>query len=160
MTRTRSRAATSRETDRDEFRIDEVTRNVQVQATLENKDHFSRARHVRELKVLLPRKRDKTIVIPATAVSYAPFGDSVFVIEKKARRENREGVICHSAAIYPHRRDPRRFVAVTKGLKAGEQVVSTGVFKLRNGMNVALITIWRRNQRKPESRRKRKRRSL
>ena len=62
--------------------VDEVTRNVQVQATFENKDRLLKPGMFVNANVILPRE-EKTIVIPATAISYAPFGDSVLVIEKK-----------------------------------------------------------------------------
>ena len=112
--------------------VDEVTRNVQVQATLENKEHLLKPGMFVNSSVILPRE-EKTIVIPATAISYAPFGDSVFVIEKKHdEKTKQDGLVLRQQFI---RTGETRgdFVAVTKGLKAGEQVASTGVFKLRNG---------------------------
>src|SRR6266571_5820428 len=62
--------------------VDPVTRNVSVQATLENPDHALRPGMFAKTEVELPEKRP-VLVIPGSAVSYAPFGDSVFVIEKK-----------------------------------------------------------------------------
>ena len=112
--------------------VDEVTRNVQVQATLENKEHLLKPGMFVNASVILPRE-EKTIVIPATAISYAPFGDSVFVIEKKHdEKTKQDGLVLRQQFI---RTGETRgdFVAITKGLKAGEQVASTGVFKLRNG---------------------------
>ena len=89
------------------------------------------------VKVLLPQK-NPTVFIPATAVSYAPYGNSVFVIEKKSdEKTKQENLILRQQFI---RTGETRgdFVAVTNGLKANEQIVSTGVFKLRNGMNVVI----------------------
>jgi membrane fusion protein (multidrug efflux system) len=89
------------------------------------------------VKVLLPQK-NPTLFIPATAVSHAPYGNSVFVIEKKSDdKTKKENLILRQQFI---RTGEMRgdFVAVTDGLKANEQVVSTGVFKLRNGMNVVI----------------------
>jgi membrane fusion protein (multidrug efflux system) len=80
----------------------------------------------------------KTIVIPGSAVSYAPYGDSVFVIEKqKDPKTGKESQVLRQqfVRIGEARGD---FVAVTQGLKPGENVVSTGVFKLRNGMGVVV----------------------
>ena len=117
--------------------MDEVTRNVQVQATLENKEHLLKPGMFVNATVILPRE-DKTIVIPATAISYAPFGDSVFVIEKKHdEKAKQDGLVLRQQFI---RTGETRgdFVAVKKGLKAGEQVVSTGAFKLRNGASVVI----------------------
>jgi membrane fusion protein (multidrug efflux system) len=89
------------------------------------------------VEVVLPETH-KTLVIPGSAVSYAPYGDSVYVIEKtkdpKTGKESqtlRQQVVRVGGA----RGD---FVAINDGLKPGETVVSTGVFKLRNGMSVTI----------------------
>ena len=117
--------------------IDPTTRNVSLQATLDNQDNALRAGMFARVKVMLPQKK-QTLFIPATAVSYAPYGNSVFVIEKKSdEKTNQESLILRQQFI---RTGETRgdFVAVTNGLKANEQIVSTGVFKLRNGMNVVI----------------------
>jgi membrane fusion protein, multidrug efflux system len=117
--------------------IDPTTRNVTLQATLDNQDNALRAGMFGRVKVLLPQK-NPTVFIPATAVSYAPYGNSVFVIEKKSdEKTKQENLILRQQFI---RTGETRgdFVAVTNGLKANEQIVSTGVFKLRNGMNVVI----------------------
>ena len=62
--------------------VDPVTRNVPLQATLENSDHALHPGMFAKMEVALPETK-KTIVIPGSAVSYAPYGDSVFVIEKQ-----------------------------------------------------------------------------
>src|SRR5207237_5599663 len=62
--------------------VDSVTRNVPLQATLENPDHALKPGMFTKVDVMLPETK-KTIVIPGSAVSYAPYGDSVFVIEKQ-----------------------------------------------------------------------------
>jgi membrane fusion protein (multidrug efflux system) len=117
--------------------IDPVTRNVSLQATLENSDHALRAGMFGRVTVLLPQKKS-VLFVPSTAVSYAPYGNSVFVIEKKADETTKtEGLVLRQAFI---RTGETRgdFVAITNGVKPEEQVVSTGVFKLRNGMNVVV----------------------
>ncbi len=83
--------------------------------------------------VVLPAK-DSVIAIPATAVLYAPYGDSVFVIEP-AKEGGGHVVRQQFVRLGVTRGD---FVAVKSGLKAGETVVTTGVFKLRNGAAVAV----------------------
>ena len=75
-------------------------------------------------------KADAIIVVPATAILYAPYGDSVFVLsgdEPPLTAEQR------FVRIGERRGD---FVIVTKGLEPKEKVVSSGAFKLRNGMKV------------------------
>lgn len=117
--------------------VDPVTRNVALQATLENHDHALRPGMFVKVDVVLPQKA-KTLVIPGSAISYAPYGDSVFVIEKKRDEKNgKESQTLRQAfvRIGEARGD---LVSITKGLNAGDQVVSTGVFKLRNGMSVTI----------------------
>jgi membrane fusion protein, multidrug efflux system len=117
--------------------VDPVTRNVAVQATLENRDHALRPGMFAKVDVVLPEKK-KTIVVPGTAVSYAPYGDSVFVIEKKKDpKTGTESQMLRQAFVRvgETRGD---FVSITKGLEPGQTVVSTGVFKLRNGMAVVI----------------------
>jgi membrane fusion protein (multidrug efflux system) len=117
--------------------IDSATRNVTLQATLDNPDNVLRAGMFGRIKVLLP-KTNPTLFVPATAVSYAPFGNSVYVIEKQ--KDDKTGVESLLLRQQFIRTGETRgdFVSVTEGLKAGEQVVSTGVFKLRNKMNVVI----------------------
>jgi len=117
--------------------VDPVTRNVPLQATLENPDHMLHPGMFAKVEVALPQT-EKTIVIPGSAVSYAPYGDSVFVIDKKKDpKTGKESQVLRQqfVRIGDARGD---FVAVTQGLKAGQTVVSTGVFKLRNGMAVTV----------------------
>src|ERR1044071_1267412 len=117
--------------------IDVATRNVSLQATLQNQDHLLRPGMFAKVDVVLPQKQ-RSLVIPGTAVSYAPFGDSVYVIEKKKdpkTGEESQTIRQQFVRIGETRGD---FVSVTTGLKAGETVVSTGVFKLRNGMAVTI----------------------
>jgi len=117
--------------------VDPVTRNVPLQATLENADHVLHPGMFAKVEVALPETK-KTIVIPGSAVSYAPYGDSVFVIEKqKDPKTGKESQVLRQqfVRIGDARGD---FVAVTQGLKAGQTLVGTGVFKLRNGMAVTV----------------------
>jgi membrane fusion protein (multidrug efflux system) len=117
--------------------VDTVTRNIGVQATLENPDHTLKPGMFVKVDVLLPDK-SKTLVIPGSAVSYAPYGNSVFVIDKKKDpKTGKESQALRQAfvRIGESRGD---FVSITEGLKAGDVVVSTGVFKLRNGMGVTI----------------------
>ena len=117
--------------------VDIATRNVSVQATLDNPDHLLRPGMFAKAEVVLPEK-SPALVIPGSAVSYAPFGDSVFVIEKKKdEKTGKETQVIRQqfVRIGEARGD---FVSVTEGLKGGETVVSTGVFKLRNGMAVTI----------------------
>lgn len=117
--------------------VDTITRNVSVQATLENHDHALRPGMFAKIDVMLPEKK-KALVVPGSAISYAPFGDSVFVIEKKKDEKTgkeSETIRQQFVRVGEARGD---FVAITDGLKPNETIVSTGVFKLRNGMPVTI----------------------
>src|SRR5437762_1744326 len=117
--------------------VDAVTRNITVQATVQNPDHVLRPGMFGKVEVELPEKH-KTLVIPGSAISYAPFGDSVFVIEKK--KDEKTGKETETIRQQFVRLGEARgdLVAITDGLKPNELVVSTGVFKLRNGMAVTI----------------------
>jgi membrane fusion protein (multidrug efflux system) len=117
--------------------VDQATRNVKLQATLDNNDHALRAGMFAKVEVLLPEK-NSVLYIPATSVAYAPYGDSVYVIEKKHNEETKQDELVLRQQFVRLGETRGDFVAVTEGLKAGQEVVSTGAFKLRNGMNVVI----------------------
>ncbi len=118
--------------------VDRATRNVRLQATLSNQDERLRPGMFVNVTVVLPGD-EKVLAIPATAVLYAPYSNSVFIVEEK-QKEGAQGaagkVVRQQFVELGERRGD--FVAVRTGLKAGEQVVSTGVFKLRNGQAVVV----------------------
>ncbi|HQC73867.1 MAG TPA: efflux transporter periplasmic adaptor subunit, partial [Candidatus Competibacteraceae bacterium] len=80
----------------------------------------------------------QVLMIPITAVRYAPYGDSVFVVED--RKDEKTGAVGKVAVQKFVRLGPSRgdFVVVESGLNAGETLISTGVFKLRNNAPVAV----------------------
>ncbi len=117
--------------------IDPATRAVSLQATIDNADHALRAGMFARVEVQLPETKP-TLFIPVTAVAYAPYGNSVYVIEsKKDEKTGKTGPVSRQQFV---RTGEARgdFVAITEGLKEGQEVVSTGVFKMRNGMHVAV----------------------
>jgi len=77
------------------------------------------------------------VALPATAVSYAPYGNSVFVVSdlKGPNGKTYRGVEQRFVKLGGSRGDQ---VAVVSGLKPGEEVVTSGVFKLRNGASVVV----------------------
>jgi len=117
--------------------VDTVTRNVTLQATFENPDHALKPGMFVKINIALPEK-GKTLVIPGSAVSYAPYGDSVFVIDKKKDPKTGKETQTLRQAFVRVGEARGDFVSVTQGLKAGDETVSTGVFKLRNGMAVTI----------------------
>ncbi len=117
--------------------IDPGTRTVSLQAAIDNADHALRAGMFARVKVVLPDK-NPTLYIPNTAVLYAPFGNSVFVIEKKKDEKSGEEALASRQQFVRTGEARGDFVAVTEGLKENEEIVSTGVFKMRNGMSVTV----------------------
>ena len=116
--------------------IDEATRNVQVQATLENPQGKLRPGMFVQVEMHYGKPRE-AVTLPASAISYAPYGDSVFVITdlKDPKGNTYRGVRQQFIKIDGSRGDQ---VAVVSGVKAGDEVVSSGVFKLRNGAAVTV----------------------
>lgn len=111
--------------------ISEQTRNIQVQATVTNKDNKLRPGMFVQVELPLGAPR-QVVPLPASAINYAPYGDSVFVVTdmKDAKGNPYRGVRQQVVKIEGSRGDQ---VAVTSGLNPGDEVVSSGVFRLRNG---------------------------
>jgi membrane fusion protein, multidrug efflux system len=115
--------------------LDQSTRSVGLQATLANADQLLRPGMFARLEVLLPEEQP-VLVIPATAVLSATYGDSVFVIESKPGEDKAKPELVVRQQFVRTGQARGDFVSVETGLKAGERVVSAGLFKLRNGMAV------------------------
>jgi membrane fusion protein, multidrug efflux system len=114
--------------------IDEATRNARVQAIFDNRSGKLRPGMFVEAQ-LAKGARTFVIALPASAISYAPFGDSVFIVEdvKDPKGKTYRGVRQQFVKLGGSRGDQ---VAVLSGLKPGEEVVTSGVFKLRPGAAV------------------------
>ncbi|OZG74336.1 efflux transporter periplasmic adaptor subunit [Hahella sp. CCB-MM4] len=124
--------------------IDPNTRNVRVQASLDNPDHRLRPGMFVSVDMVLAHSLD-VLFIPSTAVLHSPYGDAVYVIEEGGT-ENAEGeaaaesgsqlVISQRLVRLGERQGD--FVIVEDGIKAGDRIVSTGAFKLAPGMSVLI----------------------
>jgi membrane fusion protein (multidrug efflux system) len=114
--------------------VDPSTRNVSVQAKLANPEEKLRAGMFAQVEVELPAGAPR-IAVPATAINYAPYGNSVFIVEKMKGPEGAEylGVRQQFVKLGDTRGD---LITVEEGVKSGDQIVIAGVFKLRNGMSV------------------------
>jgi membrane fusion protein (multidrug efflux system) len=114
--------------------VDPSTRNVQAQATLANPNGKLRPGMFVQTEVVLG-EASPVISLPASAIAYAPFGDSVFVVTdlKDPRGKSYLGVRQQFVKLGAARGDQ---IAIVSGLKASEEVVTSGVFKLRNGAAV------------------------
>ncbi len=105
-------------------RLDEATRNIAIQGTIKNEDGKLRPGMFVNVEVLLPEK--EVISIPASSISYAPYGNSVFVVKN--------GRVQQQFVTLGQTRGDQ--VAVLSGLHEGDEVVSSGAFKLRSGLPV------------------------
>lgn len=116
--------------------VDSSTRNVRVQATVSNPSGELHPGVFVNVDVALAT-HNQVLAIPATSVLYAPYGNSVFVIEDKKDEKGQASKTIRQQFV---RLGEARgdFVQVLSGLKEGDSVVSTGVFKLRTGMPVAV----------------------
>lgn len=112
-----------------ESRLDASTRNLLVQGTVPNPDNKLRAGMFVNVAVLLPET--DVLAIPSSSISYAPYGDSVFVVTNSTGADGKSAQIVeqHFVKLGQTQGD---MVAVVSGVKAGDEVVSSGAFKLRN----------------------------
>jgi membrane fusion protein (multidrug efflux system) len=110
--------------------LDQATRSVPLRATFENAEKLLRPGMFARVQVLLPVEQN-VVTIPATSILSAPYGDSVYIVEQGT---NQNLVVRQQFIRTGQMRGD--FIAVQTGLKAGQKIVSAGLFKLRNGMSV------------------------
>jgi membrane fusion protein (multidrug efflux system) len=114
--------------------LDQATRSIGLQATLDNHDQLLHPGMFAQVEVLLPEQKE-VMIIPLTSVLSSPYGDSVYVIESKSEGNGKTETTVKQRFV---RLGPARgdFLSVESGLKPGDRIVSSGLFKLRNGMAV------------------------
>ena len=114
--------------------VDEATRNIQIQATVANPQGRLRPGMFVTTNTGVGTA-ESVIALPASAINYAPYGDSVYVVEnmKGPKGDTYKGVRQQFVKLGPGKGDQ---VAVVSGLKPGEEIVTSGVFKLRQGAAV------------------------
>jgi len=108
--------------------IDPVTRSVEIQGTIENSGEKLRAGLFVRVRVKLPQA-DDVLVVPATAILYAPYGNSIYRVISDGEAES--GKIVDQSFVRIRRR-LGDYVAIEAGLQEGDEIVSAGAFKLRN----------------------------
>ena len=108
--------------------LDATTRSVRVRARFENPGDLLRAGMFARVTVVLPQS-NAFLVIPATAILSAPYGDSVFLVNGASNLVVQQTFVRTG-------RSRGDFVSVQSGLKAGDRVATAGIFKLRNGLSV------------------------
>jgi membrane fusion protein (multidrug efflux system) len=114
--------------------VDESTRNFQAQATIANPQGRLRPGMFVQTAIVVGAART-VVSLPASAISYAPYGDSVFIVAdlKDAKGQTYRGVRQQFVKLGGARGDQ---IGVLSGVKPGDEVVTSGVFKLRNGAAV------------------------
>lgn len=112
------------------------SRNVRMRATVPNEDGRLLPGMFANIQVLAEADHP-VVAIPATAVVFAPYGDSVFTLSDGKDAAGKPALLARQQFV---RLGERRgdFVEVTSGLTVGQTVVSSGVFKLKNGAAVVL----------------------
>lgn len=114
--------------------VSPTTRAFTLRASTKDPDQRLRPGMFLNVSLLLDQKRD-VVIVPVTAVVYAPYGDSIFVIE--AASKDKKGKIAKQQFVRVG--DTRGdFVEVEKGLQGNETIVSAGAFKLRNGAPIKI----------------------
>ena len=116
--------------------VNETSRAIAVEGTLPNADKILRPGMFVNVEIPLPVEQG-VIVVPASAVSYAPYGDSVFVVKEGTNPEGKPTKIATQVFVKlgQNRGDQIRILS---GLAADDEVVTSGVFKLRPGAEVQI----------------------
>jgi membrane fusion protein (multidrug efflux system) len=111
--------------------VDQNSRNVQIQATLPNSDTQLRPGMYAKVKVVLPETQE-VVAIPTSSIHYAPYGDSVFIVSDLKSQDGKtyKGVTEQFVKLGQSKGD---LTAIVSGLKVGDEVVTSGVFRLRSG---------------------------
>jgi len=111
-------------------RVDEATRNIQVEATVSNPEQKLRAGMFCRVDLLLPEKTG-VLAVPASSINYAPYGDSVFIVKAGEPKDGKpqKQAVQQFVKLGPSRGDQ---ITVLTGLKEGDEVITSGVFKLRS----------------------------
>lgn len=114
------------------------TRNIKVQATIQNPDSILKPGMFATTTIVLPDK-PPVVTVPETAVDYTLYGDSVFLITEKKGEDGKTTLTAERTFVKTGNRLEGR-VEILKGLKAGDKVVAVGQIKLQSGMPVAIST--------------------
>ena len=115
-------------------KVDPATRNVQVRATVRNPKH-SLLPGMFATVVLASGGPQRFLTLPQTAVSYNPFGDTVFVVEESKGKDEKVALVAQQKFVTTGEARGDQ-VAILSGIKEGDTVVTAGQIKLRSGFPV------------------------
>ena len=121
-----------------EPQISTDTRNIRVQATINNPDRILKPGMFATTTIVLPEK-PPVVTVPETAVDYTLYGDSVFLITEKKEDDGKTGLTAVRTFVKTGNRVEGR-VEILKGLNPGDRVVAVGQIKLQSGVPVAIST--------------------
>ena len=121
-----------------EPQISADTRNIRVQATLQNPEGILKPGMFATTTVVLPNK-PAVITVPETAVDYTLYGDSVYLITEKKTDDGKTELSAVRTFVRTGDRIDGRAV-ITQGLKTGDRVVAVGQLKLQSGALVSIST--------------------
>jgi membrane fusion protein (multidrug efflux system) len=116
-------------------KVDSTSRNVQIRATMQNPDGLLLPGMFGRVKISVGESK-KFITLPQTAIVYNPYGDSVFIVDQNGQNDSKNGTVRQTFIKTGDTRGDN--VAITSGVKEGEQVVIAGQVKLRNGSPVVI----------------------
>jgi multidrug efflux system membrane fusion protein len=114
------------------------TRNIRVQATIQNPDRILKPGMFATTSVVLPEK-PPVITVPETAVDYTLYGDSVYLLTEKKTDDGKTSLTVTRTFVQTGNRVNGR-AEILKGLKDGDRVVAVGQLKLQSGAAVAIST--------------------
>jgi membrane fusion protein, multidrug efflux system len=114
------------------------TRNIRVQATIENPDRILKPGMFTTTTVVLP-DRPPVLTVPETAVDYTLYGDSVFLITEKADQNGKTSLTAVRTFVRTGNRVNGR-AEILSGVKPGDRVVAVGQLKLQTGAAVVIST--------------------
>jgi multidrug efflux system membrane fusion protein len=114
------------------------TRNIRVQATIDNPDHILKPGMFTTTTVVLPDK-PSVVTVPETAVDYTLYGDSVFLITEKKGDDGKTSLNAVRTFVRTGNRINGR-AEILSGLKPADRVVAVGQLKLQSGAAVAIST--------------------
>lgn len=116
--------------------VDPTTRNIKMQAVVQNREDKLRAGMFADVQIVLPDTQH-VLSVPASSVSYAPYGDSLYVIEKSKSEAGQEQLTARQQVVQIGRRLGDK-IEIVSGVKPGEEVASSGGFMLRPGVEVSI----------------------
>jgi membrane fusion protein (multidrug efflux system) len=118
--------------------VDSATRNVEVEATLQNPKFLLKPGMFVQVVVDIQSKRSY-ITLPQTAISFNPYGDIVYLVKDSGQKDSNNKPILVVSQVFVTLGDTRgEQIAILKGIKVGDMVVTSGQLKLKNGSQILI----------------------